>query len=140
MRHSLIKHCFKFLAIVSAALLACGAVAAAEPQYGGEYRALLGDNPVSLDPARYSDVHSVTVANNLFDGLVEFDQHLGVRPAVATFWKISRDHRTYTFHLRDDVRFHNGRQVTAADFVYSFTRLLDPEVGSPATSYTLARG
>lgn len=99
------------------------------------YRAPLSGEPTTLDPALYSDIYAMQVANNLFNGLVEFDQNLNVVPAIARRWKISRDHRSYTFVLRKGVTFHNGREVTAADFVYSFTRLLDPQLKSPAASF-----
>jgi peptide/nickel transport system substrate-binding protein/oligopeptide transport system substrate-binding protein len=71
---------------------------------------------------------------NLFDGLVEFDKDLNVVPAIARVWKISRDHRTYTFFLRKGVKFHNGREVTAGDFVFSLSRILSKETKSPVAS------
>jgi peptide/nickel transport system substrate-binding protein/oligopeptide transport system substrate-binding protein len=74
----------------------------------------------------------MNVATNLFDGLVEFDKDLNVVPAIASKWKISRDHLTYTFQLRKGVKFHNGREVTAEDFVFSFTRILNPDIKSPS--------
>ncbi len=103
-------------------------------RYGGEYRVPLESEPISLDPARFSGIYAMNVAANLFDGLVEFDSNLNVVPAIAKVWKISRDRRTYTFRLRNGVRFHNGREVTADDFVYSFSRILNPEIKSPAAS------
>ncbi|GAH01117.1 unnamed protein product, partial [marine sediment metagenome] len=102
-----------------------------QKQYGGEYRVPLASEPVTLDPALYTDIYAMNVAANLFDGLVEFDKNLNVVPAIATVWKISRDHRTYTFRLRKGVRFHNGREVKADDFVFSFSRILSPEIQSP---------
>ena len=102
--------------------------------YGGAYRIPLPSEPITLDPAVYSDIYSFNVAQNIFDGLVEFDRDLRVIPAIARRWKISRDQRTYTFLLREGVMFHNGRTVTAEDFVFSFTRLLDPQINSPVAS------
>ena len=123
-------------ACLMVAVLFCSAAAAAQqPSTGGHYRAPLESEPVTLDPALYSDKYSVQVATNLFDGLVEFDQELNVVPAIAKRWKISRDRRVYTFSLRDGVKFHHGRAVTADDFVYSFSRLLDPAVKSPAAAF-----
>src|SRR3989441_5697008 len=55
-----------------------------------------------------------------------------VAPALAEFWKASRDGLTWTFTLRKGVRFHNGREVTAEDVVYSLTRLVDPKTRSGA--------
>ncbi|MGB5985327.1 MAG: ABC transporter substrate-binding protein, partial [Desulfobacterales bacterium] len=71
------------------------------------YRVPLASEPITLDPAKFSGIYAMTVANNLFDGLVEFDQNINVRPAIARIWKISRDHQTYTFQLRKGVKFHN---------------------------------
>ncbi len=117
-------------------LLASGISTAASPEhgarYGGAYRIPLASEPTTLDPAKFSDIYAMNVATNIFDGLVEFDNHLNVIPAIAKVWKISRDHKVYTFRLRRGVKFHNGREVTAHDFVYSFTRLLDPQIKSPA--------
>jgi peptide/nickel transport system substrate-binding protein/oligopeptide transport system substrate-binding protein len=74
---------------------------------------------------------------NLFDGLVEFDKDLNIVPAIADIWKISRDHMKYTFLLRKGVKFHNGREVTAEDFVFSISRILSPEIKSPVASLFL---
>jgi oligopeptide transport system substrate-binding protein len=94
-------------------------------QFGGTFRRMLGANPVTLDPALVTDNYGITVVNQIFDGLVQFDANLKPIPALAEFWEGSRDGRTWTFALRQGVKFHNGREVTAQDVVYSFTRLLD---------------
>ncbi|MFQ5840570.1 MAG: ABC transporter substrate-binding protein [Candidatus Methylomirabilales bacterium] len=100
----------------------------------GIYRFALGpSDPPSLDPAHITDTVSHSVASEIFDGLVEFDEHLKIRPAIAQSWTISPDGRTYTFTLRKGVRFHNGREVRAEDFRYSFERLLKPETRSERT-------
>jgi len=104
------------------------------PTPGGTYRRPLEFNPKTLDPALSVDIHAVTVIQQIFDGLVQFDKDLNVIPAIAKSWKISRDGLTYTFYLREGVKFHNGREVTADDVVYSFTRMIDPKVKSPAAN------
>ena len=76
---------------------------------------------------------AATSSSQIFDGLVEFDAHLNPIPAIAEFWEASRDGRTWTFTLRQGVKFHHGREVTAHDVVYSFTRLLDLKKPVPAT-------
>jgi oligopeptide transport system substrate-binding protein len=98
---------------------------------GGTYQRPLGNDPGTLDPARLTDIYGVTVINQVFDGLVEFDAHLNVLPALAKSWSASRDGLVWTFQLRRGVQFHNGREVVAADVVYSLSRFLDPAVGSP---------
>jgi peptide/nickel transport system substrate-binding protein/oligopeptide transport system substrate-binding protein len=101
-----------------------------KPLAGGTYRKPLGNDPSSLDPARITDFYTVAVANEIFEGLVEFDSHLNVVPALARSWSASPDGLVWTFSLREGVQFHNGREVVAADVVYSFSRLLDPAVGA----------
>jgi len=96
------------------------------------YRRPLGNDPATLDPARIGDVYSRSVAQQIFDGLVQFDQTLAIVPALAQFWKASRDGLTWTFTLRKGVKFHHGREVLADDVVYSLTRLLDPHTKSGA--------
>lgn len=88
----------------------------------------------SLDPAFASDQPNTWSVNQLFNGLVQLDSALNVVPGIAKSWEISPDRREYTFHVRNDVYFHDnpcfaggkGRTVIAEDFVYSFNRLLDP--------------
>ena len=99
-------------------------------QVGGVYRRPLGNDPATLDPARLRDIYSLAVGQQLFDGLVQFDQTLNITPALAQFWVASRDWLTWTFTLRKGVKFHHGREVTSDDVVYSFTRLLDPRLRS----------
>lgn len=125
------------LAFLTVILLWAPTAAKAGPEVkksGGDYRIPLSSEPSSLDPAYITDIYSLNVAMNLFDGLVEFDKDLNVVPAIARVWKISRDHRTYTFFLRKGVKFHNGREVTAGDFVFSLSRILSKETKSPVAS------
>ncbi len=90
-----------------------------------------------LDPARVTDIYSLAVTQQIFDGLVQFDHTLSITPALAQFWKASRDGLTWTFTLRKGVKFHHGREVTADDVVYSFTRILDPRTRSGAADLFL---
>jgi len=114
------------LAIVSLALLSCGG---AQRDFSALELSLTED-PTSLDPAMIVDVSGGSVAAKLFSGLVRFDEQMNVAPDVASDWEISDDGLTYTFLLRRDVRFHNGRRLTAHDVKYSFERVLSPESGS----------
>ena len=94
------------------------------PQFGGTFRRMLGANPITLDPALVTDNYGLTIISQIFNGLVQFDANLKPIPDLAEFWEGSRDGRTWTFALRQGVKFHNGREMTAQDVVYSFTRLL----------------
>ncbi len=115
-----------------------GAQERSPAQTGGVYRRPLAQDPATLDPARLRDIYSLAVGQQLFDGLVQFDQTLSIMPALAQFWVASRDGLTWTFTLRKGVKFHHGREVTADDVVYSFTRLLDPRVHSGVADHFLS--
>ncbi len=107
------------------------------PRYGGAYRRPLSNNPSTLDPALISDIYGFTVAQQIFDGLVQYDGAVNIVPALAEDWKSSRDGLSWTFSLRRGVKFHNGREVVADDVVYSFTRILDPKTNSKAAEVFL---
>ena len=77
----------------------------------------------TLDPALASDAYSSIVIAQIFSPLVGLTSDLEPVPQVAESWTISRDGLVYLFHLHKDVRFQNGREVQASDFVYSLTRL-----------------
>ena len=85
----------------------------------------------TLDPAFAKDQSIIWGCRQLYNGLIQLDTNLEVQPCIAKRWDIAPDGLTYTFTLRNDVRFHNGRTVTAADFAYSFHRIVDPSVASP---------
>jgi peptide/nickel transport system substrate-binding protein/oligopeptide transport system substrate-binding protein len=118
-------------------LFACATSSFAQGEAGGTYRRPIGHDPQTLDPARVGDIYGLTVTQQVFDGLVQFDATLMVVPALAEFWKASRDGLTWTFTLRKGVHFHHGRELTADDVVYSFTRILDPATRSGAADLFL---
>lgn len=92
----------------------------------------------SLDPAFSRNQNAIWMNNELYNGLVQIDDSLKTVPCIAKSWEISPDGIIYTFHLRNDVYFHDdplfkngkGRKAVAADFVYSFGRLVDTKVAS----------
>ncbi len=98
----------------------------------------------SLDPAFAKDNADIWAINQLFNGLVQMDDELNVKPCIAKNWLISEDAKTYRFSLRDDVYFHkhevfgkdSTRTVKAQDFEYSLNRLLDKNLASPG-SFTM---
>ncbi len=65
-----------------------------------------------------------------FSGLVSFDPHLNLIPDLAETWEVSDDGTVYTFHIRENAKFHNGRAVTAQDVAYSWERAASPQIGS----------
>jgi peptide/nickel transport system substrate-binding protein/oligopeptide transport system substrate-binding protein len=94
-----------------------------------------------LDPIHSKYYWESEIVLQIFDGLLRFDQNLNLAPAMAEDWQVSSDGRVYTFRLRKGVRFHNGREVTARDFVYSIARHLDPKSKSEdAEHYTKILG
>ncbi|WP_408032042.1 ABC transporter substrate-binding protein [Tenacibaculum xiamenense] len=96
-------------------------------------------NITSLDPAFAKDQRNIWAVNQLFNGLVQLDDDLRIKPDIAKEWTISENGQRYEFTLRKNVFFHENeifgegrtRVVKASDFEYSFNRLLDPEVASP---------
>lgn len=93
----------------------------------------------SLDPAFARNQANIWAVNQLFNGLVQLDSALKPIPCIARKWEVSADGCKYTFHLRNDVYFHDsevfpdgkGRKVIAGDFVFSYKRILDSRLVSP---------
>ena len=86
--------------------------------------------PGSLDPALAQGTHESWVLDHTFEGLMKIDQNMKVVPGMAKEVKISDDNLTYTFILRDDVKWSNGDPVTAEDFEFAWKRALNPELAS----------
>src|SRR3989338_7773200 len=89
----------------------------------------LQTEPPTLDYSKATDVISSLVIDNIMDGLTDYDltaPSLPAVPKIAKSWEISHDKKTYTFRLRDDVLWSDGKKVTAHDFAYSLLCLLDP--------------
>jgi len=84
----------------------------------------------TFDPVMAEDWYTYRVINDLYAGLVDFDQANRPIPGMAGSWEISSDGLTYTFHLRPNLKFSNGTPITASDFVYSWQRLVNPATGS----------
>ncbi len=108
----------------------CQPEKASIPITEGKVLNLYGIDPHTLDPAVSGEMTSHQYIMQLFGGLVRLDDNLEPVPDIAREWRVSDDGRTYTFYLRRDVRFHNGREVKAEDFKYSWERAADPATGS----------
>jgi oligopeptide transport system substrate-binding protein len=102
-----------------------------EPYYSGttptrkqEFRWSNGKPPKSMDPARAVAPPETDLVRAVFEGLTDLDaKTLTERPAAAESWTASDDFRTWTFHLREDARWSNGKPLVAQDFVRSWRRL-----------------
>jgi ABC-type transport system substrate-binding protein len=92
--------------------------------------------PPRLDPAQGDWIF---VTQHIFDGLARLDSQLNILPDLAEYWQVSDGGKTYTFFLRKDVRFHNGRELTSADVKFSLERLLRPETRSPYAQFFLPK-
>lgn len=86
-------------------------------------------DPYTLDPATASEATSHEYIFQMFNGLVQLDDNLNPAPDIAKSWKVDKG-TVYTFTLRQDVKFHDGRGVKADDFKYSWERACVPETGS----------
>jgi len=109
----------------------------AVPKRGGTFRVSFPSDLRSLDPAIAYDNVSVPLCKMQFRGLLNFDDGVNLVPDQAKDWSISPDGRTYTFHLRPGVRFGHGRPVEAADYVFTFERMLDAKLASPGQTFFL---
>ena len=92
----------------------------------GALRYYLSADPVTLDPAMSTDVQSGEMVTMLFDNLTRYTVDGELEPGLATRWEVDSAGRTWTFHLRTDARFHDGRPVTARDVEASILRALAP--------------
>ena len=91
-----------------------------------------GGEPETLDPHLAQGVPASHILRDLFEGLTTESAEGDLIPGAALRWNISRDARTYTFYLRRDLTWSDGEPLSAADFVYSLQRALNPETASSA--------
>ncbi|MUT67533.1 ABC transporter substrate-binding protein [Paenibacillus sp. NEAU-GSW1] len=98
----------------------------AAPVQGGELTYALATSPISLDPHTNGLAVGVRVINNVFDSLVVQLPDGSVKPWLAKSWTVSEDGLTYTFKLRDDVKFHDGTPFNAEAVKFNFDRVIDP--------------
>ena len=99
------------------------------PRPSGGQLALFGSEPDTLDPALAGDANSHEYIGKIFSGLVRMTGNLEILPDIAERWQVDDSGTVYTFYLRENVKFHNGRAVTAHDIKYSIERACDPETG-----------
>ena len=90
-------------------------------------RAYLSADPSSMSLIGKTDANAEELAVQITDSLVQYDSELRLRPRLAESWEFSPDRLTLTFKLRDGVRWHDGRPLTAQDVVFTVNKLLEPE-------------
>src|SRR3954470_15829811 len=84
---------------------------------------LIESSPLNLDPRVGTDAQSERIGKLIFDALVHRDENFQVQPWIAERWEIP-DPQTYIFHLRHDVRFHDGRQLTSVDVKWTLDSII----------------
>ncbi|MGH7659190.1 MAG: ABC transporter substrate-binding protein [Gemmatimonadales bacterium] len=109
----------RFAFILLIALLACG-----DREHSSTINYFFTYDPRSLDPALSTDVPTGEVVALLFDNVTQFDVDGVLQPGLARSWDVDSAGDRYTFHLRSDARFHDGRAVTASDVRNSWLRTL----------------
>lgn len=118
-------------ALVAVTLAAIGLTFSSATRTPADFRFVNGTEPKTLDPSLMNGEPEMRVATALFEGLTRRDaKTLQPAPGVAEAWDVSEDGLIWTFHLREDARWSDGRPVTADDFVYAWKRLLDPQTGA----------
>src|SRR5918999_2611191 len=105
------------------------------PQGGTLVR--LYTDPPTLEPHLTTDASSSGLVQEIFGGLVTLNLEYEPVPDLAERWDISDDRLVYTFHLRQDAKFHNGKPVTAQDVKWSLERVTDPETQAPVAEQYL---
>lgn len=88
-------------------------------------------SPKSFDPSMITEINDTNIVQPMNLGLVQFGSGTEVIGAIARNWHVENDNVTWNFNLRKDMKFHNGRTITAKDVKYSFERILSKELNSP---------
>ncbi|CAN5665222.1 ABC transporter substrate-binding protein [soil metagenome] len=102
------------------------AVQETEPVSGGKLRIVLQAEPDVLDPAQALAPATWKAVEHIYDTLVRMSPELAPISGLAQTWEINDDGTIYTFHIREDVLFHDGSPLTADDVLFTYTRILDP--------------
>ncbi|MDO4265499.1 MAG: peptide ABC transporter substrate-binding protein [Eubacteriales bacterium] len=149
MKKTLWKQCLRIglMGMLCVSLVACGgdeddgeiildeAADTAEAEEGSEagrdtLKFIMTAEPDSIDPTLAADSASPYIISNCFEGLTVMLEDGSVMPGTAESWEVSEDGLVYTFHLRENAVWSDGKDLTSADFVYAWKRLLSPEVAA----------
>jgi peptide/nickel transport system substrate-binding protein len=145
-RDALVKAGVVGAGAIAAGSLAGGAKAAtrrssATPiRRGGKLTFALEQDPVHVAPYGAILTSNHWGKQAAYDSLVEWDKNLNLKPALATSWKISADQKSIIFNLRKGVKFHNGKEVDAADVKYSVEKMLNPPLPGSVTTVSQVPG
>ena len=121
---------------LSVAVGALTAATAAQIKQGGAMTVTYKDDISTLDPAIGYDWQNWSMIKALFNGLMDYEAGTyNLEPDLAESFTISPDGKVYTFKLRQDVKFHNGRKLTAEDIKYSIERAVNPKTQSPGQGF-----
>ncbi|MET0793448.1 MAG: peptide ABC transporter substrate-binding protein [Polyangiaceae bacterium] len=116
--------------VLLVALAIVGFTLSASTGRRADFRFVNETEPKTLDPQSMTGQPEGRIAREIFEGLTRLDaRSLEPAPGVAESWEITPDGKTYTFHLRADALWSDGRPVTAQDFTYAWRRLQDPALG-----------
>lgn len=125
MRLSLISSLLLSLLIVGG----CGKGNFSERASAGKesvFRYPINDNPTHLDPGVVEDGDTIDLLQQVFEGLVAYGEDNKIQGILAKDWTVSEDGRIYTFNIKEGVKFHSGRELTAEDFKWCIERNCDP--------------
>src|SRR5262249_41359510 len=126
---------FLLSAVAALAIVAAGS-ASADPKQGGAAVVTFNNDLTTLDPAIGYHWQNWSVIKCFSDGRTYYTPGTpDLPPDPAESYTISDDDQTYTFKLRDGLKFHNGRAVTAADVKYSIERAVNPVTQSPGAGF-----
>jgi len=114
------------LALVGLVLFEAGH-AAAQPTRGGTLNSTLWPEPPGIVIGIHLNAPTLLPSSKIFEGLLTYDFDLKPQPMLAETWQVSSDGLTYTFHLRHNVNWHDGKPFTSKDVVFSLTKFI-PEV------------
>lgn len=102
---------------------------------GGEMKFVVMSDPIYLCPPMATDSASSDVYQFMFEGLLKVDKGMKIIPGIAEMPTISADNKTFTFKLRKDVKWHDGKPFTSADVKFSYEWIMDKDVNSPRVNY-----
>lgn len=126
------------VAMLATSLIGCGGSSDEDTTAGAETGAAtkdlvveIGPDPETIDPALNSASDGGNMILHLFEGLLTISKDEQLQPGVAETWEVSEDGLTWTFHLREGLKWSDGTAMTANDFVYSWKRVCDPALAAP---------